>query len=259
LVCVGRGFLRCVFPLFFPTSRTDFLFFRLEGLGLNSSIILSAIGYGTVTTGTKAAIRYHTAYNLSVGNMIIVVAGLIPGFWASFLLCVPLSLAGTVAAAVVVLRLSSLIRTDFLPFPSFQDRQVGSQAYSAHGLHRPHHHALLHGLRVPQAQGQRRRRLRLPLLPQCVLFPFFPSLSRRLSTNRFFTHSQLLPELRPQHYHLRHPWRGLPDSLPFHRSRYLCWIRQARCDHCPDRTSRSLPLSAHTITRLVLDLIAEQD
>jgi PHS family inorganic phosphate transporter-like MFS transporter len=30
------------------------------GLGLNSSIILSAIGYGTVTTGTAQAIRYHT-------------------------------------------------------------------------------------------------------------------------------------------------------------------------------------------------------
>ncbi|GAA5875934.1 hypothetical protein JCM8547_008352 [Rhodosporidiobolus lusitaniae] len=56
------------------------------GLGLNSSIILSAIGYGSHSTGTPAEIRYYTLFNNSVGNMIITVAGLIPGFWASFLL-----------------------------------------------------------------------------------------------------------------------------------------------------------------------------
>jgi PHS family inorganic phosphate transporter-like MFS transporter len=56
------------------------------GLGLNSSIILSAIGYGSVTTGTPQYIRYQSLYNLSVGNLIITVAGLIPGFWGAFLL-----------------------------------------------------------------------------------------------------------------------------------------------------------------------------
>ncbi|GAA6047400.1 hypothetical protein JCM3770_001286 [Rhodotorula araucariae] len=56
------------------------------GLGLNSSIILNAIGYGSVSTGTPQEIRYHTLMNNSVGNIILVVAGLIPGFWASFAL-----------------------------------------------------------------------------------------------------------------------------------------------------------------------------
>ncbi|KAK4053909.1 hypothetical protein OIO90_003746 [Microbotryomycetes sp. JL221] len=55
------------------------------GLGLNSSIILSAIGYGAVTTGTPQFIKYKTLYNLSVGNIILSVAGLIPGYWVSFL------------------------------------------------------------------------------------------------------------------------------------------------------------------------------
>ncbi|BGP40377.1 hypothetical protein JCM10449v2_004339 [Rhodotorula kratochvilovae] len=56
------------------------------GLGLNSSIILGAIGYGSVTSGTPQEVRYHTLMNNSVGNIILVVAGLIPGFWASFAL-----------------------------------------------------------------------------------------------------------------------------------------------------------------------------
>ncbi|GAA5996754.1 uncharacterized protein JCM10292_003184 [Rhodotorula paludigena] len=54
------------------------------GLGLNTSIILGAIGYGSVTTGTKQEQRYHTLFNNAVGNIILVVAGLIPGFWAAF-------------------------------------------------------------------------------------------------------------------------------------------------------------------------------
>ncbi|CEQ42616.1 SPOSA6832_04458 [Sporobolomyces salmonicolor] len=56
------------------------------GLGLNSSIILNAIGYGSVSSGTPQHIRYQTLMNNSIGNLIITVAGLIPGFWFSFAL-----------------------------------------------------------------------------------------------------------------------------------------------------------------------------
>ncbi|KAM0789097.1 hypothetical protein ACM66B_003154 [Microbotryomycetes sp. NB124-2] len=56
------------------------------GLGLNSSIILGAIGYGSVSSGTPQYIKYKTIYNLSVGNIILSVAGLIPGYWTAFLL-----------------------------------------------------------------------------------------------------------------------------------------------------------------------------
>ncbi|GAA6028201.1 hypothetical protein JCM8097_006911 [Rhodosporidiobolus ruineniae] len=71
---------------------TAYSWFALDvafyGLGLNSSIILSAIGYGAVSGSqyTPQEIRYHSLFNNSVGNMILCVAGLIPGFWASFLL-----------------------------------------------------------------------------------------------------------------------------------------------------------------------------
>jgi len=54
------------------------------GLGLNSSIVLKAIGYGTATTGTKNEQIYQTLINVSSGNIILSVAGLIPGYWVAF-------------------------------------------------------------------------------------------------------------------------------------------------------------------------------
>ncbi|KAI8982731.1 phosphate transporter [Trametes punicea] len=56
------------------------------GLGLNTSIILQAIGFGSPSadvTGTMAV--YTNLKNISVGNMILAVAGLIPGAWTTFL------------------------------------------------------------------------------------------------------------------------------------------------------------------------------
>jgi PHS family inorganic phosphate transporter-like MFS transporter len=54
------------------------------GLGLNSSIILQAIGFGSVNGSTPQETIYSTLRNVAVGNIILAVAGLIPGYWASF-------------------------------------------------------------------------------------------------------------------------------------------------------------------------------
>jgi MFS transporter, PHS family, inorganic phosphate transporter len=54
------------------------------GLGLNSGIILQAIGFGTPPT--KGALgAYQNLKNICVGNLILSVAGLIPGYWVAFL------------------------------------------------------------------------------------------------------------------------------------------------------------------------------
>jgi len=45
------------------------------GLGLNSSTVLTAIGYGSGHT------VYKQLYNLAAGNCILVCAGAIPGYW----------------------------------------------------------------------------------------------------------------------------------------------------------------------------------
>jgi PHS family inorganic phosphate transporter-like MFS transporter len=53
------------------------------GLGLNSSIILTAIGFGT-PGGTGSRKIYNNLWNICVGNLILSVAGLIPGYWVAF-------------------------------------------------------------------------------------------------------------------------------------------------------------------------------
>jgi PHS family inorganic phosphate transporter-like MFS transporter len=68
---------------------TSWSWFALDiafyGLGLNSSIILTAIGFGTpLTSGTQKV--YENLKNISVGNVILAIAGLIPGYWATFFL-----------------------------------------------------------------------------------------------------------------------------------------------------------------------------
>ncbi|KAK0223081.1 phosphate transporter [Armillaria fumosa] len=67
---------------------TAYSWFALDiafyGLGLNSSIILQAIGFGTpLTSGSQKV--YDNLKNISIGNLILSAAGLIPGYWVCFL------------------------------------------------------------------------------------------------------------------------------------------------------------------------------
>ncbi|KAG1732772.1 major facilitator superfamily domain-containing protein [Suillus occidentalis] len=69
---------------------TAYSWFALDiafyGLGLNSSIILTAINFGSPTVNkTSSLYVYQNLYNICVGNLILSVAGLIPGYWVSFL------------------------------------------------------------------------------------------------------------------------------------------------------------------------------
>lgn len=47
------------------------------GLGLNNSAILQAIGYASSKN------VYHSLYNVAIGNIILAMAGNIPGYWVS--------------------------------------------------------------------------------------------------------------------------------------------------------------------------------
>ncbi|AAW42322.1 phosphate transporter, putative [Cryptococcus deneoformans JEC21] len=67
---------------------TSWSWFALDiafyGLGLNSSTILSTIGFGSSTDlPTKQENIYQTLYNVAVGNIILAVGGLIPGYYFS--------------------------------------------------------------------------------------------------------------------------------------------------------------------------------
>ncbi|MCJ1475079.1 acid phosphatase pho5 [Lambiella insularis] len=54
-----------------------FLDVAFYGLSLNNSVILTEIGYGSGST------VYQSFYNVAVGNIIIVCAGAIPGYWVT--------------------------------------------------------------------------------------------------------------------------------------------------------------------------------
>ncbi|KAH7884621.1 major facilitator superfamily domain-containing protein [Phlebopus sp. FC_14] len=69
---------------------TAYSWFALDiafyGLGLNSSVILTAIKFGGSKAPKNTSLYiYQNLYNVCVGNIILSVAGLIPGYWASFL------------------------------------------------------------------------------------------------------------------------------------------------------------------------------
>ncbi|KAG1775929.1 major facilitator superfamily domain-containing protein [Suillus placidus] len=69
---------------------TAYSWFALDiafyGLGLNSAIILTAINFGSPTGNkTSSLYVYQNLHNICVGNLILSVAGLIPGYWVSFL------------------------------------------------------------------------------------------------------------------------------------------------------------------------------
>ncbi|KAF2144444.1 uncharacterized protein K452DRAFT_295893 [Aplosporella prunicola CBS 121167] len=58
-----------------------FLDVAFYGLGLNNSVILKQIGYA------KGDTMYKTLYNTAVGNLILVCAGAIPGYWVTVATC----------------------------------------------------------------------------------------------------------------------------------------------------------------------------
>lgn len=74
----GKVLLGCAWSWF----ALDVAFY---GLGLNSSIVLTQIGFGNATTGTAAEKVYTNLHNVAVGNIILAAAGLIPGYWCTFL------------------------------------------------------------------------------------------------------------------------------------------------------------------------------
>ncbi|KAG6009141.1 acid phosphatase pho5 [Claviceps maximensis] len=70
------------FGLLLGTAGSWFLLdVAFYGLSLNNAVILEAIGY---TTNAKTLTSvYQLLYNTAVGNLIIVLAGAVPGYWVS--------------------------------------------------------------------------------------------------------------------------------------------------------------------------------
>lgn len=73
----ARQLVGCAYSWF----ALDFAFY---GLNLNWAFFLEAIGFGRTTAPTTTAQMYSSLIQLSIGNVILSVAGYIPGYWASF-------------------------------------------------------------------------------------------------------------------------------------------------------------------------------
>ncbi|KAI1199034.1 major facilitator superfamily domain-containing protein [Nemania serpens] len=66
--------------LLFGTAASWFLLdVAFYGVSLNNAVILETIGYST----SNAHTTYDFLYNTSIGNLIIVLAGAVPGYWVS--------------------------------------------------------------------------------------------------------------------------------------------------------------------------------
>ena len=84
------------------------------GLGLNSSIILNAIGFGSPSKSLIGGIKVYTNLkNIGIGSMILSVAGLIPSYWVAFLFIDrwgrrPIQLTGFCALTVLLLIMGML-------------------------------------------------------------------------------------------------------------------------------------------------------
>jgi PHS family inorganic phosphate transporter-like MFS transporter len=73
------------FKILFGTAYSWFaLDIAFYGLGLNSSIVLKAIGFGTSPQKGSLGV-YQSLINVSVGNIVLSAGGLIPGYWVAFL------------------------------------------------------------------------------------------------------------------------------------------------------------------------------
>lgn len=73
------------------------------GIGLNNTIILQSIGYGSGTP-------YQTLYNVSIGNIIIALLGTVPGYWFTVFLVdkwgrIPIQKMGFIILTVLYLLL----------------------------------------------------------------------------------------------------------------------------------------------------------
>ncbi|KAI2780838.1 phosphate permease [Daldinia loculata] len=66
--------------LLFGTAGSWFMLdVAFYGLSLNNAVILEVIGYSTATARNV----YEILYNTAIGNLIIVLAGAVPGYWVS--------------------------------------------------------------------------------------------------------------------------------------------------------------------------------
>jgi hypothetical protein len=90
------------------------------GLGLNSAVILETIGFGNAKSKGIRAV-YDILVNICIGNLILAIAGLIPGYWVTFLFVdhwgrKPIQFMGFTMLTIIFIIMGTLISLDGILF-----------------------------------------------------------------------------------------------------------------------------------------------
>jgi hypothetical protein len=184
-----------------------FLDVAFYGVGLNNSTILQAIGYAH---GDSV---YEIFYRISVGNLILVCAGAIPGYWVTVATVDTIGRKPIQLGGFIILTIMFCI----MGFGTFEVRPedehdrilIRSQATT-----RSARTVSLHATLSPSSSSTLVLTQPLSSCPESVSqqYPY-----RRIPLER----QKLTKNLR------------LPNTLPFHLPRYLRRLRQGRLHHRP--------------------------
>lgn len=164
-----------------------FLDVAFYGLGLNNSIILGAIGY------SKGANMYEVFRRNAIGNLILVCAGAIPGYW------VTVFTVDTLGRKPIQFMGFTMLTILFVVIGFAYDKLL------------KHNGALL---------------------ALYVLAQFFFNFGTRHPNPKRYDRAQLTRPHRSQCDYLHRSWRMLPYSLSINVPRSQCGVRKARRYHC---------------------------
>lgn len=182
-----------------------FLDVAFYGVGLNNATILQAIGYA------KGDSVYKVFYNISVGNLILVCAGAIPGYWVTVATVdtvgrKPIQLGGFIILTIMfcIMGFGKSFSTSLI---------VKQHANQNSGYHKIGENGLLACYVIAQ-----------------FFFNFGPNSTTfivpgecKQTSNDTLPHYESILTLTPR----------LPNPLPFHLPRYLRRLRQDRLHHRP--------------------------
>lgn len=157
------------------------------GLSLNNAQILDTIGFSSKNTHNV----YEILYNTAIGNMIIVLAGAVPGYW------VAVATIDTIGRKTIQLGGFIILTILFI-----------AMGFS-------YHHLSSNALLAIYVLAQ----FFFNFGTSCPLAESSMHLSNELSSSR------------PQHDHLHRPRRSVPHPLPFHLPRYLGRVGQDWLHH----------------------------
>lgn len=178
------------------------------GLGLNNSIILTAIGFA------KGNTMYKIFYNTAVGNLIIVCAGAIPGYWFT------VAFVDTVGRKPIQFMGFTMLTIIFICIGFAYDTLL------------KHNGALLALYVLAQFFFNFGKSLLVLDRSERPVSRFGTQRQSSLGTIQAFPSPVRLTVRRPQCNHFHRAGRMFPDSLPLHVARPLGRVGQGWRHHC---------------------------